>query len=270
MQLSIYQVDAFTCKNSPSYSGNPAAVVPLKEWLNDKQMQDIAAENNLAETAFFSKQKDNSYYIRWFTPTNEVDLCGHATLASAHVIHQILGDTRKTLPFKCGVGDIFVNVVAANLYELKFPQRKPTKVHDKTIIAQIAEAINHPVQEVYQARDLIAVLKNTSDVISCQPRFSLLKEIDTFAVIVTASSDDPTLDFVSRFFAPQQGIPEDPVTGSSFCSLAPLWAEKLEKTMMSAKQCSERGGQVTLKLTDQQVLIKGHTFEYMQGTINLI
>lgn len=266
---SIYQIDAFVCDQAGSYSGNPAAVVPLESWLPDEIMLDIAAANNLSETAFFVKQSDDSYYIRWFTPTTEIELCGHATLASAHVMHQVLGDNREELPIRCGLGDIPTRVINTGTYELRFPIRAPQSLDDPELMQQVSEAINHPVQALYQSRDLIALLNHSSDVINCTPNAQQIKQLDAYALVVTAPSDDPTLDFVSRFFAPKQGINEDPVTGSSFCSLAPLWSDLLGKQTLAAKQCSQRGGEVGLTIEKDTVLIRGNSFEYLRGEIQL-
>lgn len=235
-------------------------------------MQAIAAENNLSETTFFVRQEDNKYALRWFTPTNEVDLCGHATLAAAHVIHQILKDDRAILPMTCGVGDISVAVTGTETqpkYQLNFPARPPQPVVAKRTINRLSKALGVNIVALYESRDLIAVLDNETAVRNCQPDQSLLADIECFAVAITAAADTAELDFVSRFFAPQQGIAEDPVTGSSFCSLAPLWAEKLNKTTLHAIQCSQRSGEVKLILDANNVHIEGSTFHYMQGVIRI-
>lgn len=272
LDLPIFQIDAFTCQGDQIFSGNPAAVIPLNQWLDPHIMQSIAAENNLSETTFFVRQDDDKYALRWFTPTSEVDLCGHATLAAAHVMHQILNDERDVLPMTCGVGDIAVTVKSAEAsptYQLDFPARPPELVSGKRLINRLSKALGKNIVALYQARDLIAVLDDDDAVLSCEPDQSLLASIDCFAVAITAASKDDNLDFVSRFFAPQQGIAEDPVTGSSFCSLAPLWAEKLNKTTLKAKQCSQRGGEVSLALNGDIVHIAGSTFHYMQGVIRI-
>lgn len=272
LDLPIFQIDAFTCQSDRIFSGNPAAVVPLNHWLDEGSMQEIASENNLSETTFFVRNKDDQYEIRWFTPSNEVDLCGHATLAAAHVIHQILGDERNVIPMTCGAGDISVTITGdmeQPAYQLNFPARPPKQVVAKRIINRLSKALGENVVALYEARDLIAILENEEAVIRCTPDQRLLADIDAFAVAITASSDDNNHDFVSRFFAPKQGIDEDPVTGSSFCSLAPLWAETLNTPALSAKQCSQRGGEVHLQVNDDRVLIEGKTFHYMQGVIRI-
>ncbi len=272
MDLPIFQIDAFTLKNSSALSGNPAAVVPLDDWLDDRQMQEVAAENNLSETTFFVKQEDGTYHLRWFTPTSEVDLCGHATLATAHVIHQILGDTREQLPMTCQAGDISVTVLSEKSpvrYCLEFPERAPEAVTGKRLLNKVSKILNTEVVELMQSRDLIAILKDEKAVQDCTPDFAALAELDCFALAITAPAQQGRIDFVSRFFAPRLGINEDPVTGSSFCSLTPLWAEKLGKNRLQARQISQRGGQLSLDLKDSRVRITGTTYHYMQGVIRI-
>ena len=172
MDLPIFQIDAFTLKNSSALSGNPAAVVPLDDWLDDRQMQEVAAENNLSETTFFVKQEDGTYHLRWFTPTSEVDLCGHATLATAHVIHQILGDTREQLPMTSQAGDISVTVLSKKSpvrYCLEFPERAPEAVTGKRLLNQVSKILNTEVIELLQSRDLIAVLKDEKQCRTAHP-----------------------------------------------------------------------------------------------------
>ena len=271
MDLPIFQIDAFIRRDTTMLSGNPAAVVPLREWLTDEQMQAIAAENNLSETTFFVKQDDGRYFLRWFTPETEVDLCGHATLAAAHVIHQILEDDRPELPLTCGVGDIPVAVIDDNgvAYELNFPACAPEAVTGKRLLNQVSRALGKPVKSLHQSRDLIAVLESEDDVLNCSPDQSQIAALDVFALAITARSNSEERDFVSRFFAPKQGIAEDPVTGSSFCSLGPLWAGLLEKEALSARQSSRRGGDIDLKVTAETVFIRGRTYHYMQGVIRI-
>lgn len=271
MDLPIFQIDAFTLQGSKVLSGNPAAVIPLNEWLTDELMQMIATENNLSETTFFVKE-DDTYHLRWFTPSNEVELCGHATLASAHVIHQILDDDRPVLPMSCVAGDISVSVInedSLTRYRLDFPNRSPELLKGKRALNKISKLLGVNVLELHQDRDLIAVLENEQAVRDCQPDFAGLKEYECFALAITAQSDDKEIDFVSRFFAPKQGIDEDPVTGSSFCSLGPLWSAKLGKDQLKARQISPRGGDVELQVSENTVGIIGTTYHYMQGVIRI-
>jgi len=268
--LPLYQIDNFT---NQLYKGNPAAVVPLDQWLSDQTMLAIAAENNLAETAFFVKQ-DDIYHIRWFTPTTEVDLCGHATLASAYVIHHYLNDKSEILKFTCMAGELQVsfrqdeNADQRNeqWLELDFPARPPEAIN---IDSDIENALGVKALHMTAARDLIVEVASEDEVRHCTPDFQALKNNDHFAVVITAPADDPELDFVSRFFAPNQGIDEDPVTGSSFCSLAPFWQQKLGKNKLNAYQASQRGGHVKLELQGERVKIAGQAVPYLQGQIFL-
>lgn len=271
MDLPLYQVDAFILPDVNRFSGNPAAVVPLREWISDAAMQDIAAENNLAETAFFVLDQDDVYHIRWFTPTTEVDLCGHATLAAAHVIALALGDERDQIPFRCLAGELVVNVIddVEPTFELDFPRRDATLVTDQALIDLLEQALGQTIISVSASRDTLVQLENEAAVAACAPDFALLAEIDSFAVMVTAPADDEALDFVCRFFAPRQGVNEDPVTGSSYCTLAPYWVERLNSDVLKARQLSRRGGEVSLEVIDERVLISGQTYHYLQGVIRL-
>lgn len=269
MEFSLYQVDAFTRKEATLFSGNPAAVVPLEQWLSDEQMQAIAAENNLSETAFFVRDAD-VYHIRWFTPVTEVDLCGHATLAAARVIVSELGDQRAVIPFTCGIGELSVerdHQHPGRLW-LNFPQRPPVGLQDPALVSALEQALGQPVIQIAAARDLVVELESAQAVQNCRPDQAALAALETFAVIITARSTGD-YDFVSRFFAPRQGIDEDPVTGSSFCSLAPYWAEKLGSQQLHAWQCSARGGDIALTLNGDRVRIGGDSFIYLRGAIRL-
>ena len=258
MKLDIYQVDAFT--NKP-FGGNPAAIVPLEEWLDDDLMQKIAMENNLSETAFFVKN-DAVYDIRWFTPTFEIDLCGHATLAGAFVIFEILKLETTTVRFhshKSGALDVEKK---GDLLILDFPSRPVSPVEaPKGLI----EAIGKEPKEVYKARDYFLVYESEQEILDITPNFSKLLEIDAHGFIVTAKGD--TADFVSRFFAPEVGVFEDPVTGSAHCNLIPFWAERLGKTELFAKQVSARGGELFCELKGERVKIGGNAVLYLKGEI---
>ncbi|MDP3148055.1 MAG: PhzF family phenazine biosynthesis protein [Ignavibacteria bacterium] len=259
MKLPIYQVDAFTSK---LFGGNPAAVCPLESWLEESVLQSIAAENNLAETAFFVK-KENYYELRWFTPEAEVDLCGHATLASAFVIFHVLKSGSDKITFQTQSG--ILEVTKRNeLLVMNFPSRKPveTEISDGLI-----EAIGKKPKEVLQSRDLLLVYETEEDILSLQPDFSLLKKINCFGYIATAKGNK--VDFVSRFFAPKEGINEDPVTGSSHSTLIPFWAERLGKNELLARQISKRGGELFCKLLGDRVEIAGNAVLYLTGTIDI-
>ncbi len=267
MRLDLYQVDAFVRRDARLFSGNPAAVVPLEHWLDDALLQAIAAENNLAETAFFVREADAVYHIRWFTPTTEVDLCGHATLASAHVIVRHLGDDRPLIPFRCQVGALAVHVLDGQRLQLDFPARPATVLEDAALLAKVQRALGCRPVQIAASRDLLVELEDENRVRGCAPNLALLADLDFFAVIITARGRE--FDFASRFFAPQQGIDEDPVTGSAHCTLAPWWAQKLGRDRLTAWQCSSRGGHLWLQLEGERVLIAGECFDYLHGQIQL-
>jgi PhzF family phenazine biosynthesis protein len=258
MKLDIYQVDAFTKK---PFGGNPAAIVPLDAWLPDDVMQSIALENNLSETAFFVRNGD-VFDLRWFTPTFEIDLCGHATLASAYVIFEILKLEDKQIRFRSHKSGELGVEKNGDVLTLDFPSRPPTATEAP---AGLFEAIGKRPKEVLRSRDYFLVYENEQDILDIAPNFSALGEIKTHAVIVTAPGTD--CDFVSRFFAPEAGINEDPVTGSAHCNLIPYWAEKLGKTEMFARQLSARGGEIYCELVGDRVKIGGNAVLFLKGEI---
>lgn len=258
MNLTIYQVDAFT---KEVFKGNPAAVCPLTEWLPAETMQRIALENNLAETAFFVKTGD-VYEIRWFTPTFEIDLCGHATLASAFVIFEILKAEESFIKFHSHKsGELAVEKQSDRLV-LDFPSRP---VAESDVPDGLIEALGKAPKEIFKSRDYFLVYESEQEILSIAPNFSKLLDIDAIGFIVTAKGD--SADFVSRFFAPEVGIPEDPVTGSAHCNLIPFWAERLGKTEMFARQISERGGELFCELAGDRVKIGGNAALYLKGEI---
>lgn len=259
MKLTIYQIDAFAEK---LFEGNPAAVVPLATWLPDTTMQAIAEENNLAETAFFVPA-NNRFHIRWFTPTKEVALCGHATLASAFVLFELLGYKQDTIIFDSLSGALSVTK-GEGLLTLDFPIQKPVQCE---ISEELIKGLGKMPLECYRNEDFLAVFADEQDVSSINPNYSYLEQLDLRGVIVTAPSLEQ--DFVVRFFAPKYGIPEDPVTGSAYTQLAPYWAEKTGKTKLRARQISPRGGKLTCELKDGRVLISGNAIKYMEGTIEI-
>jgi PhzF family phenazine biosynthesis protein len=261
MKLTIYQVDAFTDK---VFGGNPAAVIPLQDWLEDSLMQKIAMENNLSETAFFIKT-DEGYHLRWFTPQNEIDLCGHATLASAYVIKNFLEPHVQEIQFTTQVAGILKASAKEGMYTLDFPARfpEPCDVPEKLLESLGVSA----VVEVLKSRDYFVVLPNEEAVQNLEPDFSLMKNLNTFGVITTAKGH--SADAVSRCFFPAAGIPEDPVTGSAHCNIVPYWSEKLDKKELSCKQLSKRGGELLCELKDDRVLMSGKCVLYMTGEIIL-
>jgi PhzF family phenazine biosynthesis protein len=264
VRLDIYQVDAFA---KEVFKGNPAAVCPLDAWLPAELMQKIALENNLSETAFFVK-KDEHYEIRWFTPEFEIDLCGHATLASAFVIFECLKLERGKVKFHSDKsGELWVDK-NGDILTLDFPVRRVSPIEAPD---ELFEAIGGRPKEVFKARDYFLVYENEQQVLDLKPDFSALKkigsalDIDAHGVIVTAPGDSS--DFVSRFFAPEVGVMEDPVTGSSHCNLIPYWAERLGKNELFARQISARGGELFCELKGDRVKIGGNAVLYMKGEI---
>jgi PhzF family phenazine biosynthesis protein len=258
--LPIYQVDAFAER---LFTGNPAAICPLEEWLPDTVMQAIAAENNLAETAFFVRDGEG-YRLRWFTPAVEVDLCGHATLASAYVVMTCLRPELESVSFQSRGGELVVRR-DGGLYALDFPARPPEhcQVHPRLI-----EALGTVPLEVLAARDYLVVYQNEEQVRTLQPNMELLSLMDRFAVIVTAPGSGG-VDFVSRFFAPAHGVPEDPVTGSAHCTLIPYWSKRLGKTRLHARQISRRGGELFCEHRGERVTIAGRAVLYLEGSIRV-
>jgi len=257
MKLEIFQIDAFASK---PFGGNPAAVVPLEAWLPDETMQAIAMENNLAETAFFV-QSENGYDLRWFTPTIEMDLCGHATLATGFLVFEVLKTDQNILRFQTRSGELTVEKIGSR-YVLDFPSRPGVAAEAP---AGLIEALGLEPKEVFKSRDYMLVYESEADVKAIKPNFEALARIDTHAVIITAKGDDA--DFISRFFAPEVGVPEDPVTGSAHCTLIPYWAEKLGKNELYAKQVSSRGGELFCELVGGRVKIGGNAVLFMKGEI---
>jgi PhzF family phenazine biosynthesis protein len=263
MKLKLYQIDAFTDK---LFSGNPAAVIPLKKWLPDEVMQKLAMENNLAETVFFvqSTTKKIDYDIRWFTPVLEINLCGHATLASAYVIFNILKEKKKTVTFSSKSGLLTVQNKKGNML-MDFPSWKPEMVSEYPAGLKDALGVNEIVA-VYKNRDLLVELNKEEDVVKANPDFTALKKTGE-KIIITAPGK--TVDFVSRFFAPVAGIDEDPVTGSAHSQLIPFWSEKLGKNILDAKQLSQRGGNIYCEQNGDRVIMGGKAVFYMKGEITL-
>lgn len=259
MDLPIFKVDAFTSK---VFSGNPAAICPLEQWLSDEQLQAIARENNLSETAFFVRSGDG-FDLRWFTPGCEVDLCGHATLASAYVLFHELKEPGKALRFRTKSGELVVQRDGDRLV-MDFPSRPPVPLDaDPGLI----EALGGEPVEILAARDYLVRYKSAEEVRSLHPNMEALKRIDRFAFIVTAPGTD--CDFVSRFFAPAKGVPEDPVTGSAHCTLIPYWAKELGKTTLHAKQIGPRGGELFCKAAGERVEIAGYGALFLRGRIEI-
>lgn len=259
MELPIFQIDAFS---GAVFSGNPAAVCPLESWLPDATLQAIATENNLSETAYFVRN-NGCFDLRWFTPACEVDLCGHATLASAYVLFHELKEPSDTLRFHTKSGELIVKRQGDRL-AMDFPARPPEEIDaDPGLVA----ALGGSPKEILAARDYLVRYKSADEVRALSPDMEALKKINRFAFIVTAPGDD--CDFVSRFFAPAKGIPEDPVTGSAHCTLIPYWAKKLGKTTLHARQVGRRGGELFCKLAGDRVEIAGYGALFLAGRIRV-
>lgn len=259
MRLPIYQIDAFAER---VFAGNPAAVVPLESWLPDATMQAIAAENNVSETAFFVREGEG-WRLRWFTPAVEVDLCGHATLASARLIFDQIAPERERVSFATRSGILEVTRTGDEL-ALDLPARPPQPCPDT---GAVAAALGRTPVALLAARDYMAVFASAEDIRALAPDLARVAALDRFAVIATAPGDD--CDFVSRFFAPARGVPEDPVTGSAHCTLVPYWAERLGKTRLLARQLSARGGTLRCELAGDRVRLGGRAVLYLEGTIHV-
>jgi len=257
MELSIFQVDAFSSK---VFGGNPAAVVPLQSWLSDATLQSIALENNLAETAYFVQVGD-SYHLRWFTPAVEMDLCGHATLASAWVLFHRLGYSQERICFDTKSGELVVRK-DGDLLVMDFPSRPPQPIPPNP---GLLAAMGGKPLAVMASRDYFLVYGSEEEVLALQPDMKGLAKLEKGAVIATAPGKN--CDFVSRFFAPKLGVNEDPVTGSAHCTLIPYWAEKLNKTKLHAWQISPRRGELFCTQAGQRVEMAGHAVLYLKGTI---
>ncbi|HEY1755613.1 MAG TPA: PhzF family phenazine biosynthesis protein [Bryobacteraceae bacterium] len=261
MELPIYQVDAFASK---PFQGNPAAVCPLEHWLPDETLQAIAAENNLSETAFYVRNGDR-YDLRWFTPSVEVDLCGHATLATASIILDVRREIAgQRVVFDSRSGELNV-ARQGDLYTLDFPSRPPgpTQVHPR-----LEAGLRAKPALVLAAQDYLCVFETEEQVRDLTPDMQVLAGIDLFAIIVTAPGRD--CDFVSRFFAPGKGVPEDPVTGRAHTTLIPYWSKRLGKPKLFARQISRRGGELWCEDRGSRVSIAGGAVQYLEGRIRFL
>ena len=258
--MTIFQVDAF---NNEIFKGNPAAVCPLSEWISENLMQSIAEENNLSETVFFVKNK-SSFDIRWFTPACEIDLCGHATLAAAHIIFTELNYTEKVLEFNSKSGKLTVEK-NKDWYTLNFPSEEINEIETPSFLEQ---ALNIPILKTYKGKwKLLIELENEEDVANLTPNFSLLSKLESNGIIVTSKGNK--VDFVSRFFAPKLNINEDPVTGSAHTLLIPFWAKKLNKNNLNAIQLSKRVGILKCNYLNNRVEMSGQAITYLKGELTL-
>lgn len=263
MPTPYFIVDAFT---SRPFAGNPAAVCPLAAWLPDATLAAIAAEMNLAETAFFVREADG-VRLRWFTPAVEVDLCGHATLASAHVLFRVLEPGRDAVRFHTRSGALDVARTDSGA-TLDFPARVPEPYGDPDLMDEVAAAIGAPLRELWRSRNFLAVLDDEAAVRKLAPDFRLVHRLPTEGLIVTAPGAAP-VDFVSRYFTPQHGIDEDPVTGSAHCTLTPYWAARLGRTRLRAHQVSKRGGELDVELAGDRVRMTGASVLVARGELTI-
>ena len=262
MRIPLYQVDAFT---SRLFGGNPAAVCPLTEWLSDATMQSIAAENNLAETAFFVAQGEG-YLLRWFTPTVEVELCGHATLASGYVVTHILTPDRRSVRFDTLQAGPLEVARDGDLLAMNFPSWPAEK---EPANPRILTALGKKPAKSFVARGrTLAVYERAEDVATLKPDFRAMRQIPGADAIVTAPGDGD-IDFVSRYFAPNYGVDEDPATGSAHCVLTPYWAARLGKTQLKARQVSARVGDLECTLKGDRITLAGRAVLYLEGSITV-
>ena len=263
MRLPLFQIDAFAER---VFQGNPAAVCPLDAWLPEALMQSIAAENNLSETAFCVPEGEG-YGLRWFTPLKEIDLCGHATLATAHVLFEHLGFAGAEIVFSTRSGALRVTRAGDRL-AMDFPAKA---VEPCAAPGALIEGLGRAPLKVYGGRDYLAVFADAAEVRALRPDPRRLAELDRHGVIVTApgGAEDGDVDFVSRFFVPKFGVDEDPVTGSAHCSLTPFWAARLGKATLEARQVSRRGGRLQCTLAGERVILRGRAVTYMAATIEV-
>src|SRR5215510_9075038 len=261
MRTQIFQVDAFAKRR---FEGNPAAVMPLDEFLSDATLQAIAAENNLAETAFLVREGAD-YRLRWFTPTVEVPLCGHATLASAAVVMERLDEKRNTVVFHTLSGRLTVHRTNTG-YVMNFPARPSEPISNVSGLADALGVV--PVEVVANAFNYMALVESEQILRELVPDMAAVARIDRPGVIVTASGGG-VYDFVSRYFAPAKGIPEDPVTGAAHCMLVPYWAKRLDRTEFRAYQASRRGGEILCRLTGERVELEGTCVFYLEGEVEI-
>jgi PhzF family phenazine biosynthesis protein len=261
VRRSIFQVDAFTNRR---FAGNPAAVILLDSFLDDSVMQQIAAENNLAETAFLVPE-GSDYLLRWFTPTTEVPLCGHATLASAAVVMERLESNRSKVVFHSASGPLTVSRTDTG-YVMDFPARVTQHVETPPGIAEALGVV--PIEIVTDGFNYLVLLESAQVVRELTPDIAAIARLDRSGVIVTAPGDN-NYDFISRYFAPSKGIPEDPVTGGAHCGLAPYWAKRLNKIVFSAYQASKRGGEIVCRLMGDRVELEGSCVFYLEGEVEI-
>lgn len=259
MRIPLYQVDAFARR---PFEGNPAAVCPLERWLDDDVLQAIATENNLSETAFFVRAPEGRE-LRWFTPTTEVALCGHATLAAGFVVLELLGEESDSVRFNTRSGPLVVSRAASG-YAIDLPV---LTAHACEPPQSLLDGLDRAPIEILASTNYLCVYEREEDIRNLNPNFRVLAHCEPYAVIVTAPGED--VDFVSRFFAPAHGIDEDPVTGSAHCTLTPYWSQQLRKTRLKARQLSRRGGELACTLQGERVVLEGGCVLVLDGTLHV-
>lgn len=265
MQLPIYQADAFT---SQLFGGNPAALVPLQQWLADELLQKIAAENNLSETAF-TVPNGSGFELRWFTPAAEVPLCGHATLASAHLLWTELDYAGEQIRFSTKSGELRVSR-EGDLLEMDFPAQTLEELPlEKAFAAAVCAQPQRAFAQTGSGGKLLLEFASAEQVAELRPELRAVAQLPYQGIVCTAAGDGFDCDFVSRFFAPNVGVDEDPVTGSAHTLLAPFWADKLDKRRLRARQISARGGELECELRGERVLMRGTAVTYLRGQISL-
>ncbi len=263
--MRLFWVDAFTDK---IFSGNPAGVVPLDSWLPDERMRLIAFENGLAETAFFVRTGADRFHLRWFTPAVEVDLCGHATLASAFIVFNELGQPGTRITFDSRSGPLHVTRRPTGELELDFPTCVPVEENSPTLRDQVTAALGADLVWLGRsAWDLFAVVANPTALGALTPDFERVRALGHRGISITAAGGPPGIDFVSRWFGPQSGVPEDPVTGSAHCALAPYWSQRLGRNPLRARQISARGGEILCTVEGPRVRLAGRAALYLRGEI---
>ena len=265
MKLRLWQIDAFAQK---PFEGNPAAIVPLDSWLDNAQMQRIANENNLAETAFLVPEERGRYGLRWFTPTTEVDLCGHATFAGAWLLFAEIDPSLNSVSFETRSGTLVVERGADDRHAMSLPSDIVVPLNDRRMAGEIGKALGtQPPAELYTGKNILALFRDASEIRSIKGPGDVARVIPKDKGLIVTAADDDGHDFISRYFAPHHGVPEDPVTGSAHCALAPFWAERFGRKTLRARQVSARGGDLVCTDAGTRTLLSGTCALYMRGEI---
>ena len=268
MKLRLWQIDAFAEK---PFEGNPAAVVPLESWLDDMLMQRIANENNLAETAFIVREAQGRYGLRWFTPTTEVDLCGHATFASAWLLFAELDPSLNSVSFETRSGTLVVERGADNRHSMSLPSDIVVALNDSKQAGDVGEALGtRAPAELHTGRNILAVFRTAAEIRNLKGPGDIARAIPKDKGLIATAEGDNGYDFISRYFAPHHGVPEDPVTGSAHCALTPFWAKRLGKKKLRARQVSPRGGDLVCTDAGKRTILSGSCALYMRGEMEVV